>query len=295
MGWNGSKVNTVGFNTRRDKGRNIRSYHHVGLKLLIGIVLLILVAIPSILILAKDQKKVSLDKCDKAPRHTKNKVHEQHATSRTLPLQEQDNLPAQRVGELRDGMVLMPNGELRKIKGEVTNLTARTKAPYAIFNHSSENIIAGLLVARPGMTVVGTPHYNGVFTKNFLKSLEEPIIVKETDDEDTKTLKRAVNDAKIELKAAYDRGEDIEQIVLDSRTEFQRLAKVREHMKLNVLQMAQEEAARTEDVDDLVTAANKILEDNGIAPIDDTPLMTIKLRLMKEQEFNNQRKDWHDE
>lgn len=201
-----------------------------------------------------------------------------------------DSLP-QRVGEVRDGKVLMPDGELRIVKGEVTNSNALVKAPYAIFRHSSENILAGLMVAEPGKIMVGTPRYNGVFTKNFLKSLEEPIIIKETDDEDVKALKRAVNEAKIELKAAYDRGEDIEQIVLDSRAEFQRLAAVREEMKRNVLQMANESAQSIEDVDDLVSAANKMLEAKGIAPLDETPLMNTKLRFMKEQELNNSTKE----
>ena len=104
-------------------------------------------------------------------------------------------------------------------------------------------------------------------------------------------MKRAVNEAKIELKAAYDRGEDIEQIVLDSRAEFQRLAAVREEMKRNVLQMANESAQSIEDVDDLVSAANKMLEAKGIAPLDETPLMNTKLRFMKEQELNNSTKE----
>jgi len=197
----------------------------------------------------------------------------------------------QRVGEARDGKVLMPNGELRPIKGEVMNATARTKASYAIFSHSSENIIAGLLSAKPGTGMVGTPRYNGVFTKNFLKSCEEPIIVRETDDEDTKALKRAVNEAKIELKAAYDRGEDIEQIILDSRAELQRLGRIRDEMRRNVLRAAAEGAQTPGDVDTLVAAANKMLEEKGIAPLDDTPLMNVKLRLMREQELRNGEKE----
>lgn len=196
--------------------------------------------------------------------------------------------PPQRVGEARDGKVLMPNGELRAIKGEVTNSTARIKAPYAIFRHSSENILAGLLVAEPGQGMVGTPRYNGVFTKNFLKSLEEPIVIENTDDEDAKALKRAVIEAKAELKAAYDRGEDIEQIILDSRKDLQQLAKVRENIKRDVIRIAHETAETEDDVNDLLKAANKMLEDNGIAPLDETPLTNVRLQLMKRRLLNSE-------
>ena len=268
-----------------------RSHARLGV---VWVIVGILVVIAAFLVVRRMQ--IGDEKAVAVKEHKKSSIAEVKPQMATRGLDTEDTevpkdpLP-QRIGEVRDGKVLMPNGELRIVKGEVTNSNALVKAPYAIFRHSSENILAGLMVAEPGRNMVGTPRYNGVFTKNFLMSLKDPILIKETDDDDVKALKRAVSEAKIELKAAYDRGEDIEQIVLDSRAEFQRLAAVRDEMKRNVLQLANESAQSVEDIDDLVSAANKMLEAKGIAPLDETPLMNTKLRFMKEHELNNSTKE----
>ena len=190
--------------------------------------------------------------------------------------------PPQKFGEVRDGKILLADGELRVVKGEVTNRTAAAKSAYAIFDHPAENIISGLLSIKPGQAIYGTPNYNGRFTESFLRSIKEPIIVKSDDSPEDKALKRAVIDAKIELKAAYDRGEDIEKIIYDSRAEMQRLAAVRRDLKLQTIKLAYENAQTPEDVDDFLAAANKMLDEKGLAPLEKEPLTGIKHRLMNQ-------------
>ena len=190
--------------------------------------------------------------------------------------------PPQKFGEVRDGKILLADGELRVVKGEVTNRTAAAKSAYAIFDHPAENIISGLLSIKPGQAIYGTPNYNGRFTESFLRSIKEPIIVKSDDSPEDKALKRAVIDAKIELKAAYDHGEDIEKIIYDSRAEMQRLAAVRRDLKLQTIKLAYENAQTPEDVDDFLAAANKMLDEKGLAPLEKEPLTGIKHRLMNQ-------------
>lgn len=192
-------------------------------------------------------------------------------------------LPPQKVGEIRDGKILMPSGELHVIKGEVTNTFSRSKGKWAIFNNPSENVIAATLCTIPGETLVGTVRFNGNFTKSFLKSLTTPIVVHEDDPDDVKALKRAVIEAKITLKEAYDRGEDIEQIIIDSREESQRMAQYKQQLKSNLFRVAKD-AASADDVDDALNAANLMLEDKGISPIEAGPLTRIKMKLL----MNNQ-------
>ena len=195
-------------------------------------------------------------------------------------------LPPQKVGEIRDGKILMPSGELHVIKGEVTNTFSRSKGKWAIFNNASENVIAATLCTVPGETLVGTIRFNGNFTKSFLKSLTTPIVVHEDDPDDVKALKRAVIEAKITLKEAYDRGEDIEQIIIDSREESQRMAQYKQQLKSNLFRVAKD-ASSSDDVDDALKAANLMLEDRGISPIDPGPLTRIKMKLL----INNQNGD----
>ena len=192
--------------------------------------------------------------------------------------------PPQRVGETRDGYILLPSGRRHRVKGVVTNSTSVVKSKYAIFKHPSENILAGILMSKPGQGMVGTPHYNGKFTQNFLESLSEPIVVNDDDPDDVKELKRALTEVKKELKAAHDRGEDIEEIVLDARMECQELARYRHQLEVSIHEFAKKEEGITEkDIDDYVAAANEMLAQKGIAPLKLTTISRIKLKL-KESE-----------
>ena len=192
-------------------------------------------------------------------------------------------LPPQRVGEIRDGKMLLQSGRLHPVKGVTTGKVERAWS--SIFPHPSENIIAGLLAAKPGAAFVGTPHYNGRFTQNFLKSLEEPIIVSKDDSAEVQQLKRAVIAAKIELKAAYDRGEDIEEVLQEAREELQRMSRYKQELKADIYQYTHKTEGITEqDVDDYITAANTLLEAKGIAPIKKNWLTGLKLRMNQHKE-----------
>lgn len=192
-------------------------------------------------------------------------------------------LPPQRVGEIRDGKMLLQSGRLHPVKGIITNKVERAWS--SIFPHPSENVIAGLLTAKSGAAFVGTPHYNGRFTQNFLKSLEEPIIVSKDDSADVQQLKRAVIAAKIELKAAYDRGENIEEVLQEAREELQRMSRYKQELKADIYQYTHKTEGITEqDVDDYITAANTLLEAKGIAPIKKNWLTGLKLRMNQHKE-----------
>ena len=181
--------------------------------------------------------------------------------------------PVSRTNELSDA-------ELRKWKvmhrppPGYTNDTSRTEAPpaYAIFNHHSENEIACLLTLRPGETLVGTPIYGKRFTEDFLKSCEEPIIVTEDDTPEQAELKRLMNETKIDLRQRMAEGEDLGQILLDTRAEYQRLASYRQSLQQEINELKKDDSLSMEDIDDFVEAANKMLEEKGIAPLKLSPI-----------------------
>ena len=181
--------------------------------------------------------------------------------------------PVSRTNELSDA-------ELRKWKvmhrppPGYTNDTSRTEAPpaYAIFNHHSENEIACLLTMRPGETLVGTPMYGKRFTEDFLKSCEEPIIVTEDDTPEQAELKQLMNETKIDLRARMAEGEDLGQILLDTRAEYQRLAAYKQSLEREIKELKKDDSLSMEDIDDFVSAANKMLEDKGIAPLKLSPI-----------------------
>ena len=167
-----------------------------------------------------------------------------------------------------------------------TNTTSLTEAPpkYAIFKHRSENEIAALLTMTPGETLVGTPVYTKRFTDDFLKSLETPIIATEEDSPEDAELKRAMVETKIELKARMDAGEDLGQILLDTRREYQELARYKFMLQNEINEIKKNPDATIQDVEDFVTAANQLLEQKGIAPIKLSPIskrMLLRKKGMK--------------
>ncbi len=154
----------------------------------------------------------------------------------------------------------------------------KPKPYYAIFNHKCENLIASYLTLKPGDGMIGTPKLGNAFRQQFLKSLEEPIIVTEEDSPEDAQLKRDMIATKIDLKARMDEGEDICQILSDTHKEVQELARYKAMLQKDVHAALKDPDMTMEDVDILVEAANKMLEEKGIAPMNLGP---ITKRLIK--------------
>ena len=214
-----------------------------------------------------------------APKPVEEKVEE--------PPKIDPNARPTKVGETVNGYIKLPSGRIHRVLGVVTNsATASIKGKYEIFDHACENEIAGFLSMEPGQGLVGTPRYNGRFKRDFLESLKHPIIVSKDDSPEDAALKRNVIQAKIELKEALDRGEDIEQIMLDTRREMQDLARYKQELKQQMHEMVKssEGEMTTEEMQDLLDAANKMLDAKGIAPMTFGPLTRRKIMMMREQE-----------
>ena len=75
-------------------------------------------------------------------------------------------------------------------------------------------------------------------------------------------------------------GEDIGKIMSESRAEMVRLGMLKNQIESETHQLIEASAKSEEDIDDLFNTANKLLESQGIAPIEDNPL--VKRSLMRE-------------
>ena len=153
----------------------------------------------------------------------------------------------------------------------------RPRPAYAIFAHESENKIAALISIEPGTQLFGTQVYNERFKEDFMKSCEEPIIITEDDDEFTRQLKSTIIELKIELRDRMRAGEDICQIMADSRKELQRLGMVRREIEKMLKDEVRAKATSDDDIDDYIKAANILLESKGIAPIKINPVLRRSL------------------
>lgn len=158
---------------------------------------------------------------------------------------------------------------VRQPKPAFTNnfMFTRKKEKFEIFDTYAENMLAFLLTIEPGKQVFGTPRYSKDIEQEFLKSCETPIIITADDDDYTRDLKRAMIDAKIEIRNRMADGESFVSIIDETRKEAMRLGQIKQSVIQDVRNLVSENAQSEEDIDSFYEAANKILEQNGIAPI----------------------------
>lgn len=160
-----------------------------------------------------------------------------------------------------------------------TNTTSLTEEPpeYAIFAHPSENYIAAYLTIKPGQTMVGTPVYGVWLEHDFLMSCEEPIVYSPDDDDKTRELKDTMKQVKIELRDRMRNGESLSDILTETHREVQKLSSARQEIQ-NLIYEESKYAETEEELDDLISAANRVLEEKGIAPISANPIVRRNIR-----------------
>ena len=76
--------------------------------------------------------------------------------------------------------------------------------------------------------------------------------------------------------------------MLDTRKEYQDLARYKMELQELINEYKKEEGVTDEDVEDFVQAANKKLEEKGIAPLNVGPITRQKIRMMRLQQLNGQ-------
>lgn len=160
-------------------------------------------------------------------------------------------------------------GPNKKLHPAHTSRIDRASLPLyeRVFQNSADRHIAGLLVIEPGTDLIGSDEPSPWFLKSFEKSLKEPVLVTHDDTEEVKELKRAVNETKAELKARMDAGEDIVQLLTDTRRELRELGAYREELKKQVEEYRKKGDITSADLKDMVDAANKMLTDRGLKNI----------------------------
>ena len=192
--------------------------------------------------------------------------------------------PPQRVGELRDGYRLLPDGTLHRVVGIVTNAPGKYSLADKTFKHFADAELGNLLMIKPGEGMVGESEgmYRG-FKNELLKALEEPIAYSEDDTDLQRELKDGVKELREELKRRMANGEDIEKVMEDTREQLKELSLYREELEGHVMKLAHEGMTQAE-YEELVAAANKMLDERGVKHMELPATLRRTLRLRKIQE-----------
>ena len=152
----------------------------------------------------------------------------------------------------------------------------------SIFKNVAENEIARLITLRPGDSLIGTRRYDERFESEFKKSLESPIIVSKDDSPEDAELKKTMIAVKIEICDRLAEGEKLKDILDETKSELQRLARIKRNIQQEVLSQTNGDMDEAE-VQTYIDAANILLEKEGIAPIKGGPILRRNLILQSKE------------
>lgn len=153
------------------------------------------------------------------------------------------------------------------------------KSKTSIFKNRAEHEIARLLTMRPGQSMIGMRRYDSRFEADYIKSLSAPIIVKDDDPPEVASMKKAMIDAKIEISDRMRQGEKLSDILEETRSELMRLSRIKRDIEKLVREETQNPDITEGEVTDYIAAANKLLEKEGIAPINGSSIIRNNILL----------------
>lgn len=282
MPWNQSK-RTV------EKKPKVR----INYKALVGVGFVLLVSVIAWLMIPADENIENTESSSKTKRiATTKKLKEKKTLKATTNVVKQTKAksgkpkerPPQRVGEIRDGYRLLCDGTLHRVLGVVTNTPGKFSIADKTFKHSADVELGNLLMVEPGDDLLGDTAgmYRG-FNKEFDEALTEPIEYSDDDTPMQREMKQAVNELRKELKERRAKGEDIEKIMEDTRNQLKELSLYRQELEDEVRKLSTDDLTQ-KDYEDLVAAANQMLKERGIKPLEMPSTVRHAIRLRKIQE-----------
>lgn len=182
---------------------------------------------------------------------------------------EQVHLPPQRPGEVRDGWLKFADGRKMKVAGVITSRVEAVTLADKTFTKFSDRCIATLLTTEFGDGFLGdSEELFSEFNEQFEDSLSEEIVINADDSEDVRILKEAIIDVRKDLIKRKNAGEDLAQIMIETRDQLNELSVYREELKQQVEKLTADNELSEDDEEELLKAANTMLEDRGIKPFD---------------------------
>ncbi len=151
---------------------------------------------------------------------------------------------------------------------------------------TADSQLSVLLFSKPGMPNLLVP-FDRHFEKQFLKSLETPIVIdRDKDSPELQEQKRQMIEVKIWLKEQLDAGKDIAAILNEERDKQVKLRGLRENLEKALREM-EKSAKSVEEVQEYIDSANKVLEEQGGTGAGKIGLPLVLTRMRLEREAAN--------
>lgn len=153
----------------------------------------------------------------------------------------------------------------------------KRQPPRKLFKHYSENYIAGLLRARPGMTVIGTA-LPKQFDEDYIAAMSEEIQIEPEDTPEEIEIKEMMKSIRVDAKKIIAEGGSIMEAILEERKYLQKVGEIRHTLQQEVSKM-RKAGASEEELLETVEAANRMM--------DEYDGMHIKLSPFRNRTSNN--------
>ena len=144
----------------------------------------------------------------------------------------------------------------------------------------ADNALARLLFNNGNLGLL--PRFNDKFVRAFQKSIETPIIVSKDDPPDLQERKRALIETKIWLKDQMSEGKDIVKILNEEYDKQKKISGMRENLRQELIKL-RKTAKSVQEIDDYITAANKMLQDAGDEKGIKMSNLKVRARLLDER------------
>jgi len=174
-----------------------------------------------------------------------------------------------------------------------TNQTEIARSKYDCFEHPSEMHLAFLANTPIGQMVIGEVDFDDDFMQDLQQALIDKIVINDDDDEDTIAIKQSVEDVKNELIELLKNGEDIAEILTNTRSELKQLGIYKEQLAEMIEDGQYSDGLSDEEVEDFVTAANIMLQEKGIEPLhfSKTTKMILRTKPLMQEEYDLEETD----
>ncbi len=150
-----------------------------------------------------------------------------------------------------------------------------------LFTQPSDNIIAGVISARPGTRFLPVT-IGEQFEKDFAESLNHPIQFDEHDTREERQLKEAVIAAREMLKEYMEKGDSVAKVIREARAETDEITDYREKLNDNLLLLL--DGGTEEEVVQYLEESNTILAEYDAIPLHVSKFGWKKLRKRLESE-----------
>lgn len=182
-----------------------------------------------------------------------------------------DNMPA----GLKQELYFLENPPQKRFK---------QKSPTPYLRHSCERMIAGIVLQEPGTYFVIQPEFNESFNDEFMTALIDPIEINADDPEDVRDVKKAVTDVKKEIADLCKKEGLKPNEVLNAQAKaMYELGQYQRNLEEELDRIHENPELSDRDVEDFCVAANKLLQEKGLAPIPLPDLTRRSIRLKHAQ------------